>query len=266
MIFEKIKNKNNFPIILFFIILINYIPLILPNMISKSSYGVGTIPMVLCFGIEIILLIIFFYKKIEITEEIKKNVIILSVISLILFIVQIKNYILKEYQIMDFANIICQFIDILLLFICVINFKINEEKISIFMKAIMYMGVCACFVNMILYFKEILQMFGIIKGGYIADMKSFFANRNQFAFFLYVAMIANIYVLFNENILKNKCILGLFILNLIFTMSRTGISVAGIFIFIYFLTIDKISKENKIKLLTIALIFRYYKFTNNKLD
>ncbi|MBR3614684.1 MAG: O-antigen ligase family protein [Clostridia bacterium] len=252
MKFEKLKDKNNLPIILFFIILINYIPLILPNMISKESHGVGTIPMVICFGIECLLLAIFLYKKVEINKDIKKHVIILSIISLILFIIQIKNVILNDYKIMDFANIICQFINVLFLFICLINLKVDDEKIILFMKAIMYMAVLACINNMILYFGEILQMFGLRKGGYPADMKSFFANRNQFAFFLYVAIIAGIYTILKEDKIVYKVMLGLFVINLFFTMSRTGILVAGIFVFVYLLTFEKISKKNKTKILTIV--------------
>ena len=45
MNFSKIKDKINLPIILFFIILINFIPLIIPNMVSKESHGVGVVPM-----------------------------------------------------------------------------------------------------------------------------------------------------------------------------------------------------------------------------
>ena len=95
MNFSKIKDKINLPIILFFIILINYIPLIIPNMISKESHGVDVIPMVICFGIECILLVFYFFKKIEITKEMKKNIVILSLVSIVLLIIQIKNFIIK---------------------------------------------------------------------------------------------------------------------------------------------------------------------------
>ena len=71
-IFSNIFKQDNMPIILFLAILINYIPLILPNMISKESHGVGTIAMAISFGIECILLALVFYKKIEITKIMKK--------------------------------------------------------------------------------------------------------------------------------------------------------------------------------------------------
>lgn len=254
MNFEKIKNKINLPIILFFIILINYIPLIIPNMISKESHGVGTVPMVICFGIECVLLGLYYFKKIEITKEMKYNIIILSVVSLILFTIQIKNFILKEYQIMDFANIACQFINILLLFIVIMNIKSEEKEISYFMNAMVIFGVLACVNSMILYFDEILQTLGLQKGAFMVNIKSFFANRNQFAFFMYVAIIADLFMILRENKLIHKLLLLLFLVNLFFTMSRTGILVVAIFAFIYFLTIDKINKKTKIILLVLGTI------------
>ena len=254
MNFQKIKDKINLPIILFFIILINYIPLIIPNMISKESHGVGVIPMVLCFGIECILLFFCFFKKIEITKEMKKNIWILSIISFVLFIIQIKNFIIGEYQIMDFANIACQFVNILLLFITVLNMKSEEKYISHFMNAMVIFGVLSCLNNMILYFDEILQTLGLQKGAFMVNIKSFFANRNQFAFFMYVAMIADLFMILKENKLIHKLLLILFFVNLFFTMSRTGILAVGIFVFIYFLLTDKLNKKTKFILLVLGII------------
>ena len=254
MNFQKIKDKINLPIILFFIILINYIPLIIPNMISKESHGVEVIPMVLCFGIECVLLLFYFFKKIEITKEMKKNFSILLIVSLILLIIQIKNFITGEYQIMDFANIACQFVNIFLLFIAVLNIKSEEKHISHFMNAIVIFGVLSCTNNMILYFNEILQTLGLQKGAFMVNIKSFFANRNQFAFFMYVTMIADLFMILKENKLIHKLLLVLFFVNLFFTMSRTGILAVGIFTFIYFLLTDKLNKKTKFILLVIGII------------
>lgn len=253
--FIRIFSKNNMPIILFFIILINYIPLILPNMVSKESHGVGVIPMAICFGIECIILSCVFFKKIEITKIMKNNIIVLSIITIILLGIQVKNYFLGEYQILDFINIICLYINILLLFIDMMYFRVNERKINIFMKLIVFMGVVACINNMILYFNEILKTLGIIKLAGTINMKSFFANRNQFAFFLYITIIANIYVIISQK--KNliyKFLMLLFLTNLFFSMSRTGLAVVGIFFLIYFLTYDKIKLKNKIIILVLCTV------------
>lgn len=253
MIFNKIRNKNNLPIILFFIILINYIPLILPNLISKESHGANIIFMGICFAFQIILLLMCFWKNIDFTKEKIKNLKILSIISLILFSVQIINLIIGDYKLLDFANIICQFLNILLLFICLINIKIEEEYIYKFMKAIVIMGVIACVVNIILYFKEITQIFlGNIK---YSTIKSFFANRNQFAFFIYISIIANSFLILKENKKSNKLIFILLLANVFSTMSRTGILLALAFLILSMLYLDKHDKKTKIIYLTLILIF-----------
>ena len=251
----KIFDKNNMPIILFLIILINYIPLILPNMISKESHGVGTIPMAICFVIEIALILLTFYKNIKITRTMKKAGIALCIISLILVLVQVKNFIIGNYQLLDVFNIACFFINILLLFIGMIDFKVDEKKINIFMKLIVFMGIVACINNMILYFNEILQTIGIAKISGSINMKSFFANRNQFAFFLYLTIIANIYVIISQkNNLIYKLLMLLFLGNLFFSMSRTGMLVVAIFFVLYFIFCDKINTKTKITILVLCAI------------
>ena len=260
-IFTKIFSKDNMPVILFFVILINYIPLILPNMISKKSYGVGTLSMAICFGIECVLLICVFLRKIEITKIMKKNIVLLGIISIILFIIQIKNYFIGKYELLDFVNIICLFINILLLFIGMIDFKVEERKINTFMKMIVFMGVIACINNMILYFNEILQTLGITKIAGSINMKSFFANRNQFAFFLYIAIMSNIFVILTQkNNLIYKFLMLLFFVNLFFSMSRTGMLVTGIFFGVYFLASDKIKFKNKIIILGLCIILTIITF------
>lgn len=254
MNFNKIKDKINLPIILFFVILINFIPLILPNMISKESHGVGVVPMVICFVVECIALIAYFFKKIEITKEMKKNILILIIISFILCVIQIKNFVTNKLEIMDIFNIGCQFINVVLLFVAIMNLKIEENDIFSFMKAMLIFGIIACVQNMILYFNEILQTIGLQDGEFMVNIKGFFANRNQFAFFIYIMIIANMFIILKENKLFYKLILGLLFINLFFTMSRTGILVVGIFAFIYFLTIDKINKKTKFILIILAII------------
>lgn len=253
MLLEKIRNKNNLPIILFFIILINYLPLILPNIVSKESNGANIIFMGICFAFQIILLLISFWKKIEFTKENTKNLKILSIVSIILIIVQIINFITENYKLLDLANIICQFVNITLLFICLTNFRIEEKYIIKFMKAILIMGIIACTINMILYFKEIFQIiFGNMK---YSSIKSFFANRNQFAFFIYISVIANVFLLLNENKIIYKLSLILFFINLFFTMSRTGILVVAMFLLFSVFSLNKANRKTKIIYLTLALIF-----------
>ena len=58
-VFSKILNKNNLPFILFLIVFINYLPLFINNITTKTSNAVGIKQMVVAFGVEGILLFIY---------------------------------------------------------------------------------------------------------------------------------------------------------------------------------------------------------------
>lgn len=244
---ERVKDKLNLPIILFITIIINYIPLILPNMITKESISVGTIHMMISFIIEIFVLAVFLFKKVKIEKENKINAILLVAITIIMCATQLIRFVIVgEKSFMDIINIGCIFINILLLIIPMLNMKCKEEYIYNFFKGIIYMAVVACIVNIILYYREIAVTLGIIKTGEWVNIKSFFANRNQFAFFLYLSLIAEIFVMQKSNKLIYKILFPIFIINLLLTMSRTGILVVIILFGLMFLLTDKISRKSKI--------------------
>lgn len=247
--------------VLFIIIFINYIPLAIPNMISKESNSVNKLPMIICFIIEIFILVNIQYKKLELTKEIKKNFFILITITIILFIIQIKNFVIDNFYFFDIVNIGCVFVNIVLLYILMFNKKTKEEHINSFFKAIVYMGIFACFVNLCLYIKEILATIGIINLKERINIKSFFANRNQFAFFLYISIISTFFVLQNLNKKIYKFILAIFFINLVLTMSRTGILVVLIFIFLMFLSSNKVSKKSKIFIMLNFVVILVVAFT-----
>ncbi len=252
---KKFLKKLSLPLILFIIILINYIPLILPNMVSKESFGVGTIHMMICFIIEILILVSYLLKKVKLEKETKINLALLGIVTAILIAVQVVSYITTgNLSFMDIMNIGCIFINLLLLVVGMLNIKVNEEHIYTFFKCIIYMGLAACLVNVILYFKEILITLGFVKSKEWVNIKSFFANRNQFAFFLYLGLIADFMIMQKSNKLIYKIVLPIFILNLILTMSRTGIMVVLIMFGLMFLFTDKISRKSKIITIVALLI------------
>lgn len=246
---EKIEKILNLPTILFLIVLVNYIPLILPNMVSKESFGVGTVPMMICFIIEIIMLVGYLFKKIKIDKETKINLVLLVVLTVILLIVQVVNFVTGNLCFMDIMNIGCIFVNVLLLVVAMLNIQFKEEYIYNFFKGIIYMSLAACLVNVVLYFEEIEMTFGIIKGNKWVNIKSFFANRNQFAFFLYLGLIADFFVMQKSRKLIYKLFIPIFLINLILTMSRTGIMVIVILFAVMFLLTDKISKKAKVSII-----------------
>lgn len=279
---EKLKNKINLSIILFFIIFLNYLPLIIPNSISKESFGVGNLQMVMCFMIEIIILIIYFInqfikngKKLNINKEIKINFVLLILTTIILLGVQIYNFFSNEFKFMDILNIGCVFINILVLYICMMNIKIEENSIYTFLKSMIYFVLVSCIVSYILYYKEIFDM--IVNGKYRPDVtiKSFFANRNQFAFFLYIGIIADVFVIKYDKKLIYKLILPVFLFSLVTTASRTGMALGVFFIGLVLLFCDKIKLKTKIliglsglilMLIGIVAIYNYMPDTWNKLN
>lgn len=246
---QKMKNKNNLPLILFTIVLLNFIPLIIPNAISKESFGVGAFKMALCFGIEIIILLMFYFKNIEINEKVKKNTLILTGISIILFLVQIKNYVIGNFYIMDLFNIACTFINILLLYIAVYDFKIEEKYINNFFNGIIIFGIVSAVFTFVFYYKEILASFGIGNVevvGYIYKIKGFFSNRNGLAFFCYVAVIANTFMIINNKSVIYKITLVTLLATLFVSYSRTGLALTLMFLILNLFLSDKIKTKNKI--------------------
>lgn len=247
------ENILNLPIILFIVIFINYLPLIIRNATTRESFGVGNAQMLICFIIEIIILFIYFLmnfikngKKISLNKNTKINLILLVATTVVLFGVQVCNFLSNDFEFMDILNIGCIFINIFLLYICMLNIKIEEKDIYKFFKCIIYFTLIACVVNFILYYKDIFEFF--LKGKYKWDVmiKSFFANRNQFAFFLYVGIIADFIVMKrNKNILY-KLFLLIFGISLFSTGSRTGILLGVILIGIMFLVSSKIKLRTKI--------------------
>lgn len=254
MQFKELKKiQNNLPLILFVIIVINYIPLIFLNIFTKESNAVGTIPLGICFALQLIILFLFLKNKINMTKEIKLNLILLIISTIVLFVVQIINFFKQEFFIMDVINIVCIFFNVLFLFIGILNIKEEEKNIYLFFRLIIYMALVACAVNFLIYFKEICSLIFKFSDSMI-HIKSFFANRNQFAFFLYISMISSMFLIEYENRKLYKISLIIFIINLVLTMSRTGMVAVGLFGILYFFTNFKIDKKKKIRLLIILVI------------
>lgn len=256
----KIENWNNIlPILLFIVVLINYIPVFKLNFFTKQSFAADIVAMVVAFGIECLILVLFYFKKIKLTKKVIIIFAVTTVVSMISLIVQILNYLAGNYEIMDFANIACKFINVLLLFILAINIKIDEKYLNYFMKLIICVGIIACIQNMILYFDDILAHLNLVeKEGYIYSAKSFFPQKNPFAFFLYISIISTVFLFQKENKLYSKIILGivlaLFLFNIIFTFSRTGTAMVIMFLGLWFLLTNKIKTKVKIILCVIGLI------------
>lgn len=256
---EKLTSKNLLPFLLFVIILINYIPLIRLNIATKGSFAVEIKPMAIAMGIECFILVCYYFKKIKISKETVFNLVMLVCVTVVALVIQYISYKNNDYEILDFANIACKFINVLLLFVLVLNLKIEEKYINTFMKGILYMGIIACIQNMILYFDDILIHLKIVESTKMAyPCKSFFSQKNPFAVFLFTSIVANIFLLQKENKKGYKIFLGIsFVLlwfNLILTFSRTGTAIAIIFLGLWFLLTNKIKFRYKLLIGVIGIV------------
>lgn len=254
--FSKIMNKNALPIILFIMIFLNFFTLISLNYNIKTSKAAGTDVLVPAFGIGFIILFFFYIKKIEISKTMIIQFILLMAITVMWSVVQCINVISGNYYLFDIFNIACKFVNVLFLFVLLINIDLNEKYIYKFMKCLIFMGIVACVWNFALYFKDILATLKIISiDTKIYTPKSFFAQKNQFAYFLFPCIISSVILLVrNKNVkfkvLYSLCIL-LFLFNIVLSASRTGLVVSVLFLGLYLLFNDRMKIKQKVILIAV---------------
>ena len=259
---EKITSQSLLPFLLFLIILINFIPLIQLNIETKQSFAVEVKPMAIAMIVECVILALYYIKKIKFTKGVVINLILLLVVTAASTTIQYIAYQNNDYEILDFANIACKFVNILLLYVLIFGLKIEEKSLNTFMNLIVLMGIVACVQNMILYYDDILIHLKLIVSDERAKaVKSFFAHKNQFALYLVTAIIATIFLFQKKNKIWYKLYLGLaFILfwfNMVLTFSRTGTAVALIFFALWFLLTNKIKFIVKILIGALGITCLY---------
>ena len=110
------KWNNILPILLFLVVLVNYIPVFKLNFNVKQSFAADVVALVTAFGIECFILALFYLKRIKLSKPVIINFIAILIVTIISSVIQIINYKNNSYEIMDFANIACKFVNIILLF------------------------------------------------------------------------------------------------------------------------------------------------------
>lgn len=263
---NKLNEKNNYSLILFFIILINYLPLFINNAFSKESKSVNIIIMIFSFVLEIALLLIFYFLNRKQLKINNKKIVILFVVIGLMTIVQINNLLKNDFLLMDIFNIGCIFVNIFLLYVVSYNLETKEDKLINFFKGIWYIGLIATIWNFILFNKEILSCLGWIKFNFnphINGTKSFFANRNSLAFFLFVAIVSNSILMIFENDKKRyKVSLFVLIFGVWCTYSKTGWAIAIAFLEMFFALNDRYKIKEKIFICLIIAIIGLIGFMN----
>ena len=257
---NKLKQKNNLPIILFVVIILRYLVTIIPNLFSKDvPITDSSIINKVYLLIQIILLIYVYFNNIKEIKINKKYTVLLLVVSVIMGIVQIKNIIQSNYYLSDVFNIGCFIVNVFMFYIVLYDFKINEKNISLFFKGIIFFAIIALVWNLILFNKEILAEFGIlfenVDYSHLNNPKGFFGNRNTLAFFMYLAIISDAILINIEGEKKlYKSLFLVFLFGVWCTHSKTGYIVFVMFLGLYVLFNDKYKIKKKVIICSCIMI------------
>lgn len=252
------------------VILINILPVILVNLGKKTSNAVPGIVTIIVYILQVFTLLLYFCKKrLKINKISKKYIIIWSIFTLILIAIQLYNYVFDTINVQDIMNILAKYITVILLIVLMFSANMEKSKINKVFKFIFYLGIIACIYNMILYSNEIMGL-AKLQSSYSVNIKSFFANRNQYAQFLVIAAIASYFIIKEDNKMKYKIGLILILLNIMITMSRTAILAIGSFFIINFMENRNIKQNITYVLIGISVIlitiFTIYKINPNVLN
>lgn len=249
--------KNNILNYLFICIVINLIPITLLGIfeIQNKIYSVLVIIMYM-----IQTLIMFWAVKPKIKETSKKIIVIFIAFFILQVIVQIFNYIKwSRIEIKDIANIFSCLANIYIFVYLCSKFEITKEEFIDFMKKIVIIGIISCIYNVIANWNDIINIVNI-KESYDVSISSFFPNRNQYAIFMLICIIANLYIIANKVSKKYIAIQILFIISIILTMSRNAILglaiLYGVYLCLNFKNINsKLTKKQKIIIVASVILF-----------
>ena len=258
------KKNNDISLYLSIIVILNIIPIGVMNLLTKKSIALPQSIILIIFVIQTGLLFSYFIRtKIVVNKNYFILFILYITITLIYCMIQ---YINNSMEIQDIYNLITKFITVSTLIIFIEQLSIDEEKLIKFLKIILIIAIVACVYNMIYYSTEILSI-AKLSSSYDVNIKSFFSNRNQFAQFLFVAIVADSMLMETDKSWKYKIYFIFILLNMIFTMSRTALMITAIFLIINFI-IKQNTKKNLVKsillliiLLCISLLL-YNKYSN----
>lgn len=223
----------------------------------------------------ILLLICKIQNKIKLTYKefvFMCIIIFIEILSNLLTILVFNNYNLNEILV-----IVSVSINIYFLIVCMRHYKIELKDLNTFFYKLAKIGVIACVFNLLLNYKQILNL-NVLNNSYEAQFSSFFANRNTFGILMLICIISNQYLI--EEKYNKKCIIYqlLFVINIILTMARTSIMGFILFYLLYlFLTYiehhRKITKNNFFYILiafTILIVCTFKVITTpelfNKID
>lgn len=151
---------------------------------------------------------------------------------------------------LEIVNVFARFISVFI-FLCIPSkMSISKDEFMRFMQFIVALGLVASLYNMIINFKEMLNILNI-SNPYEVNFSSFYSNRNSFAQLLFFSIVANTF-LYSENKRKiNLLYYLIYFINVFLTLSRTVLACVVIFLMV----LSYVYNMNRIKASVVVFIF-----------
>lgn len=138
-----------------------------------------------------------------------------------------------DYESLDLVGAIAGMICIVVYAGVVRALQPSERELNTFLTGFLWLTVTAIIVNFVLNGRDFPQIFGA-GSSYQFDFSSFFANRNQFGYFLFFGIVAHALHLHGRRLRAHNVVLfSLQIASLLLTMSRGSIAATLIFVTVF---------------------------------
>lgn len=138
-------------------------------------------------------------------------------------------------EIWDVANILVRLASQIVMFGMFYYVVITERMFLLFMKSFVAVAIIACLYNLGVNYDS-LHLFGTVAASHGVSFSSFFANRNQFGSFLFLAIVALAYYTAKRRFsILQFLVYALLFVNVVLSLSRAAIGGAVIFLLIILL-------------------------------
>ncbi|GEM_PF-4945934 len=137
------------------------------------------------------------------------------------------------YDLMDLMGAVAGTVGIVVYTGLVQAMRPDEADLRKFLTGFLWLTLAAIIVNSVLHAQDIPQLLSA-SSSYQFELSSFFANRNQFGYFLFLSIVAHaLHLAGRRPRLHNVGLFGLQIVSLLLTMSRGSIAATIIFAFVF---------------------------------
>ncbi|MGV3055332.1 O-antigen ligase family protein [Streptococcus hyovaginalis] len=238
---------------LFYIIILNMIPAALLGTFQISS-SLYTLLFALVFLLQIIMIYNVLGRK---SLKITRNQFLIFILFLIVEVISnlYSAIFFEKFDSNEFLVVFSVTLNIFFFIISISNYRVQYSDLYRFFFKIVQAGSFACFINLLLNYKEILSI-SSLTNSYVAEFSSFFSNRNTFGVLMLITIISNKYLIESSYYKFANLFQIFFFVNLLLTFSRTSIAGALLFylLFYYFNYVRYNYKIGLSKALSIILL------------